>query len=258
MREKLYTIGLDMHGSMAKALLNPSTTNINKMNSTNTSTSETYSEVHNRADSGKPHSVCSVRLTGDDLTYYQNNNSLKDRIEKLDKAYYWDATTKTYKTTTNANYLTGKNYYVWQQSRLYNILKGITTTNNGAKNTYGTSYLLEKNYTDKSFTTSMSTADMQRAFREAINLSSESVSDISLQQSNDRRIDLPNIDTAKEFKIKITAVDVNQNTVNINKTFTSFTAALSDTTVKAYIKGSYYLDFNNLRSGTIEVTYGKQ
>ena len=99
-----------------------------------------------------------------------------------------------------------------------------------------------------------------KALNSSMEKTDESISDLSLQQSNNRRYDLTGLDESKEFKIKIVAVDINGNSININKTFTTFTAALSDTAVKAYIKGSTgsrYLDFSNLRSGTIEVTYGK-
>ena len=237
---KLYTIGLNMEGSMAKALLNPTTANINKMNNISTSTSDISLEIYNTNDEGKPHTSNSVKITGNDLTYYQNNYN--GRLVKAGSSYY----------------LINKNYYVWQQMRLYNILNGITTSNNGARNTYGTNLKLASNYTDKTFTTSMSAADMQKAFREAITLSSESSYNININESFNRRIELTDIDTSKEFKIKIFAVSNNGANINIDKTFASFSAALSDSIVKAYIKGSYYVDISNLRSGTVNIVYGKK
>ena len=102
----------------------------------------------------------------------------------------------------------------------------------------------------------MSADDMKAAFDEMVKLSGETYSDITIDESNKRRIDLTDIDTKKAFSIKISAEDYNGNTINIDKTFRSFSDALSDTTVKKYIKGSYYIDLGNLRNGTVYITYG--
>ena len=72
-----------------------------------------------------------------------------------------------------------------------------------------------------------------------------------------RRINLTGINNNKPFKLVISGKDFDGNTISINKSFEKFTEALSDTTVKPYIKGSYYVDLNNLKSGTVSVTYGK-
>ncbi len=116
---------------------------------------------------------------------------------------------------------------------------------------------LEGNYTDKSFTTTgESLSELSGYFLESISDAGESIENKTVGE--DRRIDLTDIATGRTFEIKITGTDYNDNPISVNKSFETFTQALSDTSVSSYIKtddAGYYVDLSNLKSGSVTVTY---
>ena len=143
-------------------------------------------------------------------------------------------------------------FYTEQQTRLKNMLQG---------NLQGFT-ALNGNYTVKSFNIQSTTNvallnELQGAFYEIIQDSSESVQNEIIGES--RRLDLTDIAVNRKFEIKITGENFNDTLININKTYDTFTQALSDSTVNNYIKNEegYYLDLSSLKSGSVVVTYVK-
>ena len=120
------------------------------------------------------------------------------------------------------------------------------------KNKLGTKYA---NYTDMSYNGTNNLSNLSSKLTEMITNSKETTTYPTVGAN--RRINLTGINNNKPFKLVISGKDFDDNTISINKSFEKFTEALSDTTVKPYIKGSYYVDLNNLKSGTVSVTYGK-
>ena len=146
----------------------------------------------------------------------------------------------------------GANFYKEQQSRLKDMLEG-----------EGDYEALSGNYTDKSFNIQNSTDEplldqLEDAFVEVIKDSQEDINNKVIGE--ERKLDLTEIDVNRKFEITITGTDFDDNEININKTFTTFTAALSNTQLTKYIKekdGNYYIDLNDLKSGSVKVIYVK-
>ena len=103
-------------------------------------------------------------------------------------------------------------------------------------------------YADKSYPGSMSSEDLQSIFNTIINDNSTSTEtrDITLEESNARRVNLEGIDTSKEFKLTIGSTTYNFETAQSN----------------GYVKGNdtegYYVDLTNVEKGTsITISYHK-
>ena len=103
-------------------------------------------------------------------------------------------------------------------------------------------------YADKSYTGSMSSEDLQSIFNTIINDNSTSTEtrDITLEESNARRVYLEGIDTSKEFELTIGSTTYNFETAQSN----------------GYVKGNdtegYYVDLTNVEKGTsITISYHK-
>ena len=103
-------------------------------------------------------------------------------------------------------------------------------------------------YADKSYPGSMSSEDLQSIFNTIINDNSTSTEtrDITLEESNARRVNLEGIDTSKEFKLTIGSTTYNFETAQSN----------------GYVKGNdtegYYVDLTNVKKGTsITISYHK-
>ena len=103
-------------------------------------------------------------------------------------------------------------------------------------------------YADKSYPGSMSSEDLQSIFNTIINDNSTSTEtrDITLEESNARRVNLEGIDTSKEFKLTIESTTYNFETAQSN----------------GYVKGNdtegYYVDLTNVEKGTsITISYHK-
>mgnify|MGYP001094923139 CR=1 FL=1 len=103
-------------------------------------------------------------------------------------------------------------------------------------------------YADKSYPGSMSSEDLQSIFNTIINDNSTSTEtrDITLEESNARRVNLEGIDTSKEFKLTIESTTYNFETAQLN----------------GYVKGNdtegYYVDLTNVKKGTsITISYHK-
>ena len=103
-------------------------------------------------------------------------------------------------------------------------------------------------YADKSYPGSMSSEDLQSIFNTIINDNSTSTEtrDITLEESNARRVNLEGIDTSKEFKLTIESTTYNFETAQSN----------------GYVKGNdtegYYVDLTNVKKGTsITISYHK-
>lgn len=148
----------------------------------------------------------------------------------------------------NSNQKNAK-FYTEQQTRLKSMLLG----QNGYTG-------IDGNYADKSFNIKNSSDttllnQLENAFLEVIKDSQENIQTVSIGE--ERRLDLTAINVNRKFSIKINATDYNDQAINIEKSFETFTQSLSDTTVKEYIKGSYYLDLSKLKTGNIEVSYFK-
>ena len=200
---RVYTIGIGLKGSMAEALLNPSSDFIEN-------NLEDANNINPNIDNGD----------GNSSGY---NNSRKR----------------------------GAAFYTQQQTRLKDMLLGHIT---GIAELSG-------NYTDRSFniqSTQSSTlsTELEGAFYEALQDSLESIENRTIGE--DRRIDLTDIAVNRRFEITITGNDYNDNPISVNKSFETFNAALGDSTVNKYIKGTtgnYYIDLSELKSGSVTVTY---
>ena len=103
-------------------------------------------------------------------------------------------------------------------------------------------------YADKSYPGSMSSEELQSIFNTIINDNSTSTEtrDITLEESNARRVNLEGIDTSKEFKLTIESTTYNFETAQSN----------------GYVKGNdtegYYVDLTNVKKGTsITISYHK-
>ncbi len=103
-------------------------------------------------------------------------------------------------------------------------------------------------YADKSYPGSMSSEDLQSIFNTIINDNSTSTEtrDITLEESNARRVNLEGIDTSKEFKLTIESTTYN------------FKKAQSNGYVKGNDTEGYYVDLTNVKKGTsITISYHK-
>ncbi len=149
----------------------------------------------------------------------------------------------------NNSHKTGDAFYTEQQTRLKNMLEG-----------EGNYEGLDSNYTDKSFNVHTSEDEtileqLENAFIEVIKDSQEDIDNKVVGE--ERRLDLTDIDETRKFEIIITGTDFDDNEISINKSFDTFTLALSDTELEEYIKEGYYIDLSKLKSGSVKVTYVK-
>ena len=103
-------------------------------------------------------------------------------------------------------------------------------------------------YADKSYVGTMTTTDLENIFNTIIddNSTSTEMRDITLEESNARRVNLEGIDTSKEFKLTIESTTYNFETAQSN----------------GYVKGNdtegYYVDLTNVEKGTsITISYHK-
>ena len=103
-------------------------------------------------------------------------------------------------------------------------------------------------YADKSYVGTMTTTDLENIFNTIIddNSTSTEMRDITLEESNARRVNLEGIDTSKEFKLTIGSTTYNFETAQSN----------------GYVKGNdtegYYVDLTNVEKGTsITISYHK-
>ena len=103
-------------------------------------------------------------------------------------------------------------------------------------------------YADKSYVSSMSTSDLQGIFNTIINDNSTSTEtrDITVEESDARRVNLEGIDTSKAFNLTIGSHSYN------------FAQATSNGYVKGNETDGYYVDLSNLAKGTtISISYNK-
>lgn len=103
-------------------------------------------------------------------------------------------------------------------------------------------------YADKSYVASMTASDLQGIFNTIINDSTTSTDtrDITLEESNNRRVDLEGIDTSKAFRLIIGSTSYN------------FAQAKASGYVKGNDTDGYYVDLNNVKKGsTITISYNK-
>ena len=103
-------------------------------------------------------------------------------------------------------------------------------------------------YADKSYVSSMSTSELQGIFNTIINDNSTSTEtrDITVEESDARRVNLEGIDTSKAFNLTIGSHSYN------------FAQATSNGYVKGNETDGYYVDLSNLAKGTtISISYNK-
>ena len=104
-------------------------------------------------------------------------------------------------------------------------------------------------YADKSYVGSMTASDLQGIFNTIINDSTTSTDtrDITLEESNNRRVNLEGINTSKEFSLIIGST-----------TYTSFAQAKASGYVKGNDTDGYYVDLSKVAKGsTITISYNK-
>ena len=103
-------------------------------------------------------------------------------------------------------------------------------------------------YADKSYVASMTASDLQGIFNTIINDSTTSTDtrDITLEESNNRRVDLEGIDTSKAFRLIIGSTSYN------------FAQAKASGYVKGNDTDGYYVDLSKVAKGsTITISYNK-
>ena len=103
-------------------------------------------------------------------------------------------------------------------------------------------------YADKSYVGSMTASDLQGIFNTIINDSTTSTEkrDITLEESNTRRVDLEGIDTSKAFRLIIESTSYN------------FAQAKASGYVKGNDTDGYYVDLSKVAKGsTITISYNK-
>ena len=103
-------------------------------------------------------------------------------------------------------------------------------------------------YADKSYVGSMTASDLQGIFNTIINGSTTSTDtrDITLEESNNRRVDLEGIDTSKAFRLIIGSTSYN------------FAQAKASGYVKGNNTDGYYVDLSKVAKGsTITISYNK-
>ena len=103
-------------------------------------------------------------------------------------------------------------------------------------------------YADQSYVGSMTTSDLQSIFNTIINDNSTSTEtrDITLEESDARRVNLEGIDTSKEFTLTIGSHSYN------------FAQAQTAGYVKGNNTDGYYVDISNVAKGTtISISYNK-
>lgn len=103
-------------------------------------------------------------------------------------------------------------------------------------------------YADKSYVGSMTASDLQGIFNTIINDSTTSTEkrDITLEESNNRRVDLEGIDTSKAFHLIIGSTSYN------------FAQAKASGYVKGNDTDGYYVDISKVAKGsTITISYNK-
>jgi len=103
-------------------------------------------------------------------------------------------------------------------------------------------------YADKSYVGSMTASDLQGIFNTIINDSTTSTEkrDITLEESNNRRVDLEGIDTSKAFRLIIGSTSYN------------FAQAKASGYVKGNDTDGYYVDLSKVAKGsTITISYNK-
>ena len=103
-------------------------------------------------------------------------------------------------------------------------------------------------YADKSYVGSMTASDLQGIFNTIINDSTTSTEkrDITLEESNNRRVDLEGIDTSKAFRLII------------GNTSYNFAQAKASDYVKGNDTDGYYVDLSKVAKGsTITISYNK-
>ncbi len=103
-------------------------------------------------------------------------------------------------------------------------------------------------YADKSYVASMTASDLQGIFNTIINDSTTSTDtrDITLEESNNRRVDLEGIDTSKAFRLIIGSTSYN------------FAQAKASGYVKGNDTDGYYVDLSKVaKESTITISYNK-
>ena len=103
-------------------------------------------------------------------------------------------------------------------------------------------------YADQSYVGSMTTSDLQSIFNTIINDNSTSTEtrDITVEESDARRVNLEGIDTSKEFTLTIGSHSYN------------FAQAQTAGYVKGNNTDGYYVDISNVAKGTtISISYNK-
>lgn len=103
-------------------------------------------------------------------------------------------------------------------------------------------------YADKSYVGSMTASDLQGIFNTIINDSTTSTDtrDITLEESNNRRVNLEGIDTSKAFRLIIGSTSYN------------FAQAKASDYVKGNDTDGYYVDLSKVAKGsTITISYNK-
>ena len=103
-------------------------------------------------------------------------------------------------------------------------------------------------YADKSYVASMTASDLQGIFNTIINDSTTSTDtrDITLEESNKRRVNLEGINTSKEFSLTIGSTSYN------------FAQAKASDYVKGNDVDGYYVDLSKVAKGsTITISYNK-
>ena len=104
-------------------------------------------------------------------------------------------------------------------------------------------------YADASYVGQMSSDDLKGIFNTIIeqNITHTQTRDITLEESNARKVNLTDIDTAKEFELKINS-----------ETYSTLKSAIDSGYVKGNKTDGYYVDLSNLAAETsVEIKYNK-
>ena len=227
-----------------------------------------------------------ILLSDGDPTYYAtnyttlNNKDGNGRRTTENEAYYTIRTADYYKKQVTSHYYgstaTKSKFYtigLGMDGTLSKTILNPTTTNvnncdkegtdkhwviEDTRNTLGKLY--DKiiadggkagaySYADASYVGKMTTTDLEAIFNQIItnNSTSTSIRDITLEESNARKVELTGIDTSKAFSLMIAG-----------KTYSTLNSAISAGYVKQNVSSGYYVDLSKLTSGsTVQISYNK-
>lgn len=249
-----------------------------------TSASTKYTTKVNGKDKEVTRTPVIILLSDGDPTYYNKNyqsltgdRSGTGNSTSENDAYYTIRTAKYYKKQVTSHYYgtteTKSKFYTIGLNMSGTLSKTIldpSSTNVNLCNSEGTEgtgwnktrnvkgKLYDKiisdgsadkySYADKSYVGSMTASDLQGIFNTIINDSTTSTEkrDITLEESNNRRVDLEGIDTSKAFRLIIGSTSYN------------FAQAKASGYVKGNDTDGYYVDLSKVaKESTITISYNK-